>query len=255
MKAKAIILLGLLVNVFLSSAQEYTEVKRYKAHHAHQAVAVGRECFFAIENTYITKFSMDGDSLMTWHESDKERICHLNSGVVIGNKLYCAHSNYPSYPMASSIEIFNTKTLDHVGSVSFGIDTGSCTWVLPGRNCWYVFFAHYATGSDSPSLSQLVQFDKKWRKMQAWTVPAALLKEVQPSSLSGAVLSGNTFYCTGHDAAKCYLLKIPSCGMNLEWIGEVDVPFVGQGIALDKQGCLWGIIRDEKVIIRSSQKK
>ena len=98
MKAKAIILLGLLVNVFLSSAQEYTEVKRYKAHHAHQAVAVGRECFFAIENTHITKFSMDGDSLMTWHEADKERICHLNSGVVIGNKLYCAHSNYPSYP-------------------------------------------------------------------------------------------------------------------------------------------------------------
>ena len=237
--------------------QAYKEVKRYKAHHAYQAVAVGKDCFFAISNQHITKFSMDGDSLKTWHEPDKERIRHLNSGIVIGNRLYCAHSNYPLYPMASSIEIFDVKTLEHVGNVSFGIDTGSCTWVLPGKNCWYVFFAHYdmtkkGNNTDNPNLSQLVKFDRKWRKMQAWTVPASLLEEVNPSSLSGAVLIGDTFYCTGHDAAKCYKLQIPECGMNLIRCGEVDVPFVGQGIALGRDGDLWGIIRKERVVVRSS---
>ena len=107
------------------SAQDYKEVTRYKAHYAYQAVAVGKDCFFAIENQHITKFSMQGDSLRTWHEPDKDRIRHLNSGVVIGNRLYCAHSNYPKYPMASSIEIFDVKTLRHIDSISFGIDTGS----------------------------------------------------------------------------------------------------------------------------------
>ena len=246
-------------NVNDASAQDYKEVARYKALYAKQAVAVGKDCFFAIENSHITKFNMQGDSLMTWHEPDKNRIRHLNSGIVIGNRLYCAHSNYPRYPMASSIEIFDVKTLTHVGSVSFGIDTGSCTWIVPGRNCWYVFFAHYDnTGKkaekDNPNLSQLVQFDKKWRKMQAWTVPGDLLQEVSPSSLSGAVKIGDIFYCTGHDASKCYKLRIPSCGMNLEWIGEVNVPFVGQGIALDRNGDLWGIIRKDRVVIRSSCK-
>jgi hypothetical protein len=159
--------------------------------------------------------------------------------------------------MASSIEIFDVKTLEHVGNVSFGIDTGSCTWVLPGKNCWYVFFAHYdrtkkGNNTDNPNLSQLVKFDRKWRKLQAWTVPASLLEEVNPSSLSGAVLIGDTFYCTGHDAAKCYKLQIPECGMNLIRCGEVDVPFVGQGIALGKDGDLWGIIRKERVVVRSS---
>lgn len=241
----------------LADAQDYKETARYRARYAKQAVAVGKDCFFAIENRHITKFNMLGDSLMTWHEPDKNRIRHLNSGVVIGNRLYCAHSNYPKYPMASSIEIFDVKSLAHVGSVSFGIDTGSCTWILPGKNCWYVFFAHYDnTGKkaqpDDPALSQLVQFDRKWRKMQAWTVPADLLEEVSPSSLSGAVLIDDIFYCTGHDASKCYKLRIPSCGMNLEWIGEVNVPFVGQGISLDRQGNLWGIIRKDRVVIKSS---
>ena len=239
------------------SAQDYKEVTRYKAHYAYQAVAVGKDCFFAIENQHITKFSMQGDSLMTWHEPDKDRIRHLNSGVVIGNRLYCAHSNYPKYPMASSIEIFDVKTLRHIDSISFGIDTGSCTWVLPGKNCWYVFFAHYnrekkERNKDTAKLSQLIKFDKKWHKVRGWTVPQALLDEIDPSSLSGAVLIGDTFYCTGHDNHKCYKVRIPEMGMNLIWCGEVNVPFFGQGIALDKNGDLWGIIREDKVVIRSS---
>jgi hypothetical protein len=261
MKRFCVLVLALVVSTLQSHAQDYKEVQRFKAYHANQAVAVGKDAFYAITNAHITKFNMQGDSLLTWHEPDKNRIRHINSGIVLKGKLYCAHSNYPKYPMASSIEIFDADDLEHVGTVSFGIDTGSCTWILPGKRSWYVFFAHYNMSEqktksqpDNANMSQLVQFDRKWLKMQAWTVPQALLDEVAPSSLSGAVLIGDTFYCTGHDAAKCYLLKIPERGMNLEWVGEVNVPFHGQGIALAPDGDLWGILRKEKVVIRSSRR-
>ena len=258
MKRLLFVVLMALPSLF-ASAQKYEKVAGFKSPYAFQAVAVDKDHFYAIENTHIAKYTMAGDSVTTWHIGDKEKIRHLNSGIVIKGKLYCAHSNYPKYPMASSIEIFDTKTMKHLESISFGIDTGSCTWVLPGKNCWYVFFAHYnaderktKSAPDRANLSQLVKYDKKWRKQEAWIVPQALLDEVQPSSLSGAVLVGDTFYCTGHDAQKVYLLKVPEYGVQMEWVGEIEVPFIGQGISMDKDGNLWGIIRKDKLIIKSS---
>ena len=44
-------------------------------------------------------------------------------------KLYAAHSNYPEWPMTSSLEILDAETMEHVGSHSFGIQWGSLTWV------------------------------------------------------------------------------------------------------------------------------
>ena len=260
MKNSIVILLLVLFDQAVSYAQEFKESRRYEAYHAFQAVAVDRNHFYAIGSSSISKFTMDGDSVTTWHGQDRDNIRHLNSGIIINKKLYCAHSNFPEYPMASSIEIFDTRKMAHIGTVSFGIEYGSCTWILPGRNCWYVFFAHYNRDStktktvpDSSELSQLVQFDRKWRKLQAWTIPDSLLAEVHPSSLSGAVLVGDVFYCTGHDAQKCYLLRIPSGGVSLEWIGEVRVPFAGQGICMDKDGCLWGIIRKQRLVVRADR--
>lgn len=243
-----------------ASAQSYVEKARFNAPDAKQAVAVDASHFYAITNTRITKYTMQGDSLMTWQEDDKEKVRHLNSGIVLGHRLYCANSNFPLYPMASSVEVFDTRTLRHIESIPFGIDTGSCTWVLPGKRCWFVFFAHYdktdkATGEviDNSNLAQLVQYDRKWRRMHAWILPSRLLEEIRPASLSGAVLIGDTFYCTGHDAPKCHLLRIPDTGFTLEWIGDIDVPFYGQGIARGRDGDLWGIIRSESAVIRSTR--
>ena len=56
-------------------------------------------------------------------------IIHLDSGVIVDGKLYCAHSNYPGIPMTSSIEVWDPSTLEHIESHSFGIFRGSCTWV------------------------------------------------------------------------------------------------------------------------------
>ena len=193
---------GNLMAQTIDNGRDYRVAERFDAYYAMQGVAVGKKHFYAIENNHITKFTLAGDSLTTWHEPDKEKIRHINSGFVRGHRLYCTHSNYPEVPMASSIEIFDTRTMQPIESISLGIDVGSCVWVTPGKNCWYAFFAHYAGSGKEPgkdvSWSQLVKFDRKWRRMQAWVLPKDIIKELDPHSLSGGVLVGDTFYCMGH---------------------------------------------------------
>ena len=256
---KLILSLFLLLCIgFSAYAQQFIEVARFKAAAAKQAVAVDDKYFYAIDNTTIVKYDMNGDSVGAWVNTVDNPLKHINSGIVVGNKLYCAHSNYPDIPMASSIEIFDTKTMRHEKTISFGIETGSCTWVLPGRNCWYVFFAHYENRSQQPnrdvSWSQLVKYNKDWTKIEAWVLPKDLLPRVRPYSLSGGVLIDDVFYCTGHDAKECYLLKIPDKGYALEWIGTVPIPFEGQGIAVDEEQNLWGISRKVREVIKSEYK-
>ena len=234
----------------------YVEAGRFNARWATQGVAVDRKHCYVIDNTHITKFTKQGDSLTTWSCDDKSRFRHLNYGIVVGRKLYCAHSNFPLYPMTSSVEIFDTRTMRHIGSHSFGIDYGSLTWIIPSGKCWYTFFAHYTKPAsqtkgdpDDHKFSQLVKFDSQWRKIAAWTLPESLLGELGTASLSGGILIGDTFYCTGHDCYEVHKLKIPESGSSLEWVGNVKVPFYGQAASLDRDGSLWGIIRKEHVVV------
>lgn len=249
------IAVGLLCGLTCNAQPKYKEVKRFHAKYANQAVAVDNKYVYTIQNNHISKFTHDGDSITTWSQPDKNIIRHINSGIVIGHKLYCAHSNYPKVPMASSIEVFDTRTMKHIETISLGRNIGSCTWVVPGKKCWYVFFAHYDKNGGEPgkdaSWSQLVKFDKKWRRQQAWIVPADLIEDVRPTSLSGGILVDDVFYCTGHGAGKMYMLRLPEQGMTLNWIGTATIPFDGQGIARDKKGNLWGIIRKEKAVLKA----
>ena len=254
METKTGLLLFISLWTFNMYSQQYVETRNYDVFSANQAVAVDNEFFYAISNTRIIKYNKQGDSITSQSyapSSSASGLKHLNSGVVVNKKLYCAHSNFPSLPMASSIEIFDTETLEHCGSISFGIDIGSCTWILPSDDGWYVFFAHYEKMQPdrNVSWSQLVKYDFDWTKKQAWILPKELLPKLIPHSLSGAVLIDGLFYCTGHDAKECYLLKIPDKGSYLEWKGTVPIPFGGQGIAVDESGNLWGISRKEKKII------
>ncbi|MFG1816165.1 hypothetical protein ACGFIF_20545 [Kribbella sp. NPDC049174] len=68
---------------------------------------------------------------------------HLDSGVVVGSKLYAVHSNYPEWPMESSIEVFDTRTMRHVDTYSFGIYRGSLTWLDRHDGAWWAGFANY----------------------------------------------------------------------------------------------------------------
>ena len=238
--------------------RDYHVVERFDAYYAMQGVAVDRNHFYAIENNHITKFTLRGDSVTTWHEPDKEKIRHINSGFVKGRKLYCTHSNYPEVPMASSIEIFDKRTMQPIESISLGIDVGSCVWITPGKGCWYAFFAHYAGNGQEPGKgvewSQLVKFDRKWRRMQAWVLPKDILEKLHPHSLSSGVLVGDTFYCMGHDHERCYLMRLPRYGVHLEWVGTINVPIPGQAIAIDRNGDMWGISRKDRQVIHATQR-
>ena len=252
---------SVLAPAFAFCPEEYVETERFSARYAVQGVAVDAKHVYAIENTHITKFTKQGDSLTTWSAPKGERFRHINYGIVLGSKLYCAASNFPLYPMTSSVEIFDTKTMTHIGTHSFGIDYGSLTWIIPTKGGWYAFFAHYTrpasktkTTDDFNCLSQLVKFDKKWQKLEAWTIPSEILDELGTTSLSGGILVGDVFYCTGHDSFEMYQLRIPKSGSALELTGRVKVPFFGQAPAIDRDGSLWGIIRKENAVVHGVRK-
>ncbi len=174
-------------------AQQYTEIKRITDTTATQAVAVDKKHYYSIGNHTIVKHTKrDGTKVAEWEGGEKGTIKHLNSGVVVKNKLYCANSNYRDYPMASSIEIFDAKTLMPLNSQSFGIYEGSCTWLAWQGSHWWVMFVHYdnyAPGSGTDvSWSSLVKFDKKWRRVESWILPKELLPKIKPYSISGEYL-------------------------------------------------------------------
>lgn len=242
-----------------SLAQGYQQVAAFACPQATQGVAVDDNYFYAIGNQVIAKYSKDGRFVQEWREENRELITHFDGGIVIDGLLYCSHSNYPDVPMASSVEVFDTKDLSHVKTISLGIDVGSCTWVLKGDGCWYLGFAHYDISGGhyggemmkDASWSQIVQYDQQWHKVQAWILPKALLDELRPNSISGALYIDGKFYCAGHDATKLFILEFPPYGMRMLYTGSIDMPMHGQGIAMDSEGFLWGIDRKTRTVIKS----
>lgn len=246
-----------LVSQFLSGyAQYYKETGRFACKVAKQAVVVDEGYMYAVSNKTIIKYTLSGDSITEWKETEPESIIHMNSGCIIGDLLYCVNSNYPQLPMTSSIEVFDKKTLKHVNHISLGIRHGSCTWAVKKGNKWYAFFAHYANYAQQPgrdvSWSHLVEFDEEWRELQAWVLPEDLIKKLNPCSLSGGLFVGDVLYCTGHDASECYVLALPQRGSTLKWLRTYPVPFPGQAISMDEQGNLWGIDRANDMIIKAT---
>jgi len=238
-------------------ARGYEAVRTFRCPSATQGVAVDENSFYAISNRTITKYSLEGDSLTVWHEEDPELIKHFDGGIVVDGFLYCSHSNFPEVPMASSIEIFDTEDLTHVRTISLGIDSGSCTWVVRGDGCWYVGFAHYDRSGGSAggevlkdaSWTQIVQYDDQWRRVQGWILPKDLIEQLRPFSISGCLFIDGRFYCTGHDAKKLFVLQFPPYGMRMQLVETIDIPFKGQGIAIDRKGNLWGIDRKSGTVI------
>lgn len=241
------------------AAQGYRTAQTFKCQDATQGVACDGRFFYAIGNQCISKYSVQGDSVMTWRENNPELIRHFDGGIIIDGLLYCSHSNFPEVPMASSIEVFEPGTLKHVKSISLGIDCGSCTWVVRGEDCWYVCFAHYDRSGGNAggevlkdnSWTQIVRYDDSWRRTAGWILPKELLEQLHPHSLSGGLYVNGKFYCTGHDAKKLFVLEFPPYGPRMLLTDTIDIPFKGQGIALDPEGNLWGIDRKSGSVIKA----
>ncbi|CAN5493599.1 hypothetical protein BH09BAC4_BH09BAC4_08690 [soil metagenome] len=257
---KSIVLLLVLVYSGVSKAQKATEIRRFQLKEVQQGVAVDQTHFYVINNHSLTKHSKsDGKEVSAWQDTTG-LLKHMNSGVVIGQKLYCTHSNYPEVPMASSIEIFDTKTLRHVGNHSFGLFPGSVTWADFYKGYWWVAFANYsnksmAEGRDN-RWTTLVKFSSTWQQLESWAFPANVLQAFAPYSTSGGTWGPDgMIYCTGHDKPELYVLKLPERGHTLHYIKTIPTISEGQAFAIDRSSkekqVLYGITRNDNYVIVS----
>ena len=180
------------------------------------------------------------------------KLRHLNSGVVVDAKLYCAHSNWPTVPLENSIEIFEPATLKHIGRRGFPGTTGAINWVERHRGYWWVVFAFYGNASNVQR-TRLVRYDDEWQPQGEWTFPDSVIQRFLPASNSGGAWGPNgLLYVTGHDHAELYVLRVPAKPGTLEHVTTVAAPIAGQGIAWDRSdiGTLYGIVRSQKTVVK-----
>ena len=230
--------------------------RSYDTFDANQGVAVDDRNFYVVDNRRITKHDRrTGAPQLQFAADSTGPLIHMDSGVVVNGKLYAAHSNYDDSPMESSIEVFDTRTMRHVDTYSFGIDRGSLTWLDRYDGSWWAGFANYdilTDGHPGPYgetyNTQVVKLDDHFQIVEAWTIPKQILDRFKPMSNSGGSWGPDgRLWLTGHDLGEAYVMKLPAAGAELEWVATVTLPGVeGQGIAWDRAGnrsTLWAIKR------------
>lgn len=235
---------------------QHRELRRFPAKEANQGVAVDSRHFYAIDNRTIGKYlKSTGEKVGAWVDEPEGTIRHLNSGIVVGDKLIVAHSNFPKIPAESSVEIWDTATMTPIERRVLDDAPGSLTWVFPEGDGWLACFAHYRSNSD-PSLSRVVRFDGDWNTLSSWSFPAALIDRFAGSSSSGGTMgpSGKLFV-TGHDARELYVLSLPKSSEPpvLRWEATLAISAAGQAIAWDPDdvGILYSISRKTREVIVS----
>ncbi|MDT8397474.1 MAG: hypothetical protein RQ899_02535 [Pseudomonadales bacterium] len=274
-KIKHIIGLGLAalsgIAVLSASAQNAVPVfeaqilEQFDTFDARQAVAVDAEAFYAINNFRITRHDKrTGEAQLQWDGVSDETgpLTHLDSGMVYNGRLYAAHSNYPHWPMSSSIEIWDSRSLEHVASHSFGIQLGSMTWIDRHDGFWWGGFGNYDKVQDGQQqpygetrFSQVVRMNDAFEIIEQWMLPAALHPRLSPMSNSGGTWGSDAYlYLTGHDYPEIYVMRLPVSGGVLDWVATVHVPGLnGQGIAWDRSGepdTLWAMLKRDRRVFK-----
>lgn len=234
-------------------------VESFEIPEINQAIGVDAEHFYAIDNTSIAKYTKSGKQLVLSRDYEDLGAIHFDSAAVVDGKIYVAHSNYPVWPMTSSLEIFDAATLDHLESHSFGIQIGSFTWVdRAADGTWWGGFANYNRVFDKSPVAygnkyntQVVRFTPDWQVAQAYVIPDEVVEKFDDMSNSGGSWGpdGN-LYLSGHDPAEAYVMQVPKIGSTLSWIGTVPLAIAGQGIAWDRSqpDVLYGFVRSTKTV-------
>jgi hypothetical protein len=241
---------ALLLPVLCTAAGKaaYVQTDTLAATEANQAAAVDDRFVYAIDNGKIGKYDREARSRIAVSTGEAK---HLNSGFVWGGKVYCAHSNYPQTPEKSEIKVLDPESMVIGTFKEFGSYRGSLTWaVRRSDGHWWCTFAHYG---EENGKTVLVELDKDWKELGAWTYPAAVVGDLGKMSISGGVWQGDTILATGHDHRKLYRLRLPQLGSVLELVDVLPSPFPGQGIAADpKTGGLVGIDRAKRQVVFAS---
>ena len=249
----------------------YEELRRFKAPEAGQGVAVDHEFFYAINNHTIGKYRRTtGERVAGWEGGAGGEIIHLNAGFVREGRIYGVHSNYPGVPMLSSLEFFDTASLKHVGSHSFGRMDGSFTWLDrspeltagrgngPAAGRWIACFVHYGNRAAEPNRdaawTQIIALDDEWRRTAGWALPAELIARFSGRGFSasgGAFGPGGFLYLTGHDNTELYVMEFPKAGSVMKWIATIPFPSEGQAFCWDpyEAGVLYSVLKRTKEVI------
>jgi hypothetical protein len=158
---------------------------------------------------------------------------------VIVGELICAHSNHPEVPMGSSVEIWDTATLQHKRSHSLGMmDEGSLTIVEPLGDGWLLGFAHYSDETGVPfkssDYSSLISVDDAWRRTGGWLIPPSIRRRMAPQAASGGAIGNDgLLYLFGHTLPELYVLAKPAMGAELIHVATISLDAGGQAFAFD----------------------
>lgn len=256
-KAAALLtLVGLVLSpAALSHAKPVLEqIREFVVREANQGVGVDERYFYAVDNQAIGKYDKKSGKLVKRWQGEKDGpIRHLDSAMLMGGKLYAAHSNYPEWPMTSSLETWDADTLEHVGTHSFGINWGSLTWVDFHDGHWWMTFANYdrllgpgQTPYGHKAATQMIKFTPDFTMVESWVLPKSLLDRFEDMSNSGGSWGPDGFlYLTGHDPAELYRVRLPKAGSVVELVDVIPMNVRGQGIAWDRSqpGVIYGVIR------------
>jgi hypothetical protein len=232
---------------------------RLAAPEAHQGVASDGTHVYAIDNDRIGKYVIaTGKRIAQW-QGERRLFPHMNSCTVAGNQLVCAASNYPQVPQTSAIEIFDTRTMRHLRTISLGFGPGSLTALDRHDGKWWAVYANYAGKGGEPNrdyrYTLLARLDDAFRQESAWTFPAEVLARFAPFSCSGLSWSKDgRLYVTGHDRPEMYELLLPAAGSRLELRRTIGIASPGQAIDWDpvQPGRLWSIDRAKTEMIASA---
>ncbi len=258
MRKTAAYLLGAFLALGLTAesraAPALEQIGEFTVPEANQGVGVDARHFYAVDNYVIGKYDKStGKLVKKWQGDKKGPVLHLDSAMLMEGKLYAAHSNYPQWPMTSSLEIFDAESMEHIGTHSFGIQWGSLTWADWHDGHWWMTFANYnrALGPGKPPYggnanTLMVKFTKDFLPVQSWTLPKAILERFEDMSNSGGSWGPDGYlYLTGHDPAELYRMRLPKAGSVLELVDIIAMNIRGQGIAWDRSqpGVIYGVIR------------
>jgi hypothetical protein len=240
----------------------FREVRRYNLDEHLQGVAVGAQHFYAIGELTVSKYDKTkGKLIKRWHPSAETPIVHLNSGIVLDGKLYCAHSNYPATPPANSVEIWDANSLQHIGKLRVSLAGGHLAWVDLYEDAWWGVLANYTKKVGLPGYTKgteattLVKFDRDWNHLQSWKFAQQAISRFEPSSNSGGAWGPDgRLYCTSSKKPELLCLTVPADGSVLRLVEVVPVSLRGQGFAWDREqrGVIYGINRrpDQVVVSR-----
>lgn len=215
-----------------------TTVREFAAPEADQGVAVDARHFYPVDNTVIARYDRANGALLSrWVAPKNGLVRHINSCFEDAGRLMCANSNYSETPHGSSVEIFDARTMTHIGSHSLGMtEEGSLTWFDHYRGGWIAGFAHYSENGGlkfkDHTFSSVVTFDDQWRRTGGWLFPKPVVERMAPHAASGGAIGPDgLLYILGHDRPEMYVLARPVMGPTMIHVATIDIEAEGQAFS------------------------